>query len=609
MNKILAIIRTSTERQETESQKFEVKNFCISKGYKEKDIIYIETSGASARKINEKYLQMLESIKTTIAQNKDIKAVALWHINRLGRVEEKLLEMKNYFIANKIQVYIKEPSMTLLNEDGTVNTSAEISWSLFATMVKHDTAELMAKLERGRNDNRRKGKFNGGAYGALYGYMVDENKYIQPCPSEAEKINEIYRIYASGKYSIKSLVKELKQRGETIRGRKITENNIAKILSNTAYIGYSREHERKYYPIIDKELWEKVEQIRKQNDLNIRKTKESKNINLAIKLLKCAHCGHNYVATKNKYTCYKHVMKQRFDDDCLNSVAISINLMDMLLWNVAYLKHLDYVQSNKGIETEQMEERKRILNIKIETAKKEIESLDERKERANELYVNMEITRKKYDEMKAKTAKIENGLQTDIKLYKKEIKAIESKMESLNNNDEIERLVNIALGLDQSNKKEMKEIVNQHIKECNVERVSFDGKKAIKIIINCYDGSVWKYMYFYTYKQKEKQLYILNSDGKLFPYYTTDENRESARKEIVNNNELLKAQIYIIAEMINNGKMDEKYLFSYLDKIERERYNKVINEMANNGTLIEHSLNELIEKYNENRLLKDIQNT
>ena len=274
--KILAIVRVSTVAQETESQRIEVENFCISKGYKKQDIIFIESKGASARKMNKIYMDFLQNIKDTIKGNQDIKAVAMWHLNRLGRVEKCLLEMKDFFIENKVQVYIKEPSLTLLNDDGSVNSGTEIAWSLFSTMVKQDTAELFAKFERGREYNTRNGKFNGGAFGALYGYMVSDEGYIIPNPSEAAVINDIYTMYASGKYSIRSLVKELKERGVTFRGRKVTESNIEKMLVNTAYIGFSSVSERKYHPIISESLWQKVEGIRKQNDLQI-KTKESKN--------------------------------------------------------------------------------------------------------------------------------------------------------------------------------------------------------------------------------------------------------------------------------------------------------------------------------------------
>jgi len=68
--KILAIIRASTEHQETESQKKEVRDFILSlRGedskplFAEQEIDYIKVEGASARKMNDKYREMIREIK------------------------------------------------------------------------------------------------------------------------------------------------------------------------------------------------------------------------------------------------------------------------------------------------------------------------------------------------------------------------------------------------------------------------------------------------------------------------------------------------------------------------------------------------------------------
>lgn len=98
MAKVLCIVRSSTEAQEIETQKKELIEFARTKGYDDDDMVFIEAQGASARSLNKKYIKMLEDIKSTILNNKEIKAVALWALNRLGRVESKLHEMKEFFV-------------------------------------------------------------------------------------------------------------------------------------------------------------------------------------------------------------------------------------------------------------------------------------------------------------------------------------------------------------------------------------------------------------------------------------------------------------------------------------------------------------------------------
>lgn len=87
---------------------------------------FIEVAGASAVKLNKKYIQMLEDIKATILS---IPTVALWH---LGRVESKLHEMKEWFLQHKIQVYCKNPDFTLLDDTGKESAAGSLAFSMFA---------------------------------------------------------------------------------------------------------------------------------------------------------------------------------------------------------------------------------------------------------------------------------------------------------------------------------------------------------------------------------------------------------------------------------------------------------------------------------------------
>ena len=218
------------------------------------------------------------------------------------------------------------------------------------------------------------------------------------------------------------------------------------------------------------------------------------------------------------YICYKHVHKQRFDEDCSESVAISINLMDRLLWDCAYTQHLDFMQDHSEKQIETLNERKTILQQKIAQSEKQIENLKPSLERAQDLFISGDINRAKFDAIKAKTSEKENAYKAEIKAYKAEIKAVEKQVQSLRTFD-VDRFVSTAFDLDDyASQKERKEIVNQHIRDCYVERCVVDGRKAISIQINTYQGKPWKYMYFYTMKQKDKQLYFVYDDGTMKSY-------------------------------------------------------------------------------------------
>lgn len=198
--KILCIVRASTEKQETESQKEELVDYCKTLGFTDCDMEFIEVAGASARKQNDKYIQMLEDIKSTILNNSSIKSVAIWHLNRLGRVESKLHEMKEFFITQKIQVYCKNPEFKLFEDNGEESVGGGIAFSVYASMVKYETAEMFAKMKRGKERNKANGIYYGG--NIKFGITLDENKHFIINTDEAAIVRKVYDLYSTGKYSI-----------------------------------------------------------------------------------------------------------------------------------------------------------------------------------------------------------------------------------------------------------------------------------------------------------------------------------------------------------------------------------------------------------------------
>ena len=130
MKRILGILRVSTEEQEIESQKLELGTFIKSKGFRDDEIEWLEAKGASARSLDDKYLVFLEDIKRIIKSTPSIKTVAMWSLNRLGRVESKLMEMKEFFVENKIQVYSMNRSLTLFDESGEVSIGMCIAFCM-----------------------------------------------------------------------------------------------------------------------------------------------------------------------------------------------------------------------------------------------------------------------------------------------------------------------------------------------------------------------------------------------------------------------------------------------------------------------------------------------
>ena len=491
--KILCIIRASTEKQETESQKKELVEYCITKGFAVEEMAFIEVAGASARKLNKKYIQMLEDIKATLLTSPTIKAVALWDLNRLGRVESKLHEMKEFFVNNKIQVYCKAPEFTLLKEDGSVSEAGGIVFSVFAAVVKHDTDEMFAKMKRGRERNKANGIFYGGKI--KFGYTLDDTKHFIINEEEAKIIRLIFELYATGKYSFYKLVEELRARGITKSGQKITYEMIQNALSDKAY--YKGVNGK--LPLIDKELFDKCTAI-KDNTVAVKRTKESVNVNFAVGLLKCK-CGNNFIANGDFYRCYSKINQQRKKKvvKC-DAPIIRRDIMDDTLWLVTQLLQQKFLMDKDSIDVSEQKDRINVLTAKMATAQKELSQIKGRKEKLEDAYyVDGDMEEAQFKKRLASLYSKEVQTESLIRNYKTEIEDIEKVIKQIELPSNDRYLQSLLLSdLDENeieDRKKIKEMMFMHIEKVTIKKVMKGKHKCVEITITSKSGLSFVFLY------------------------------------------------------------------------------------------------------------------
>ena len=136
---------------------------------------------------------------------------------------------------------------------------------------------------------------------APLGYLNDyRTKTIIPDPQFASVIRQIYETYSSGHYTLREISFLLKEKGATTRHEKpYSQSKVRWILSNPFYIGlfrYNGElYEGNHKPLIEKVLFDKVQQILKQRSHN---QPDKKNPMVYCGLLRCP-CGMMVTAEKH----------------------------------------------------------------------------------------------------------------------------------------------------------------------------------------------------------------------------------------------------------------------------------------------------------------------
>lgn len=158
----------------------------------------------------------------------------------------------------------------------------------------------------------------GGWVGSVpYGYRLEQGRLVI-LEEEKAVIQEVFELYATGRYAYGQLADMLNARGLMImdwrrRGRhSFGEYSIRSILDNKSYLGLvtcnGEEYQGQQLPIISQELWDRVVTVRKQRGYKGRISRmdgvyvESSPLN---GLVTCAHCGYAmHWHPKSKTHCY-----------------------------------------------------------------------------------------------------------------------------------------------------------------------------------------------------------------------------------------------------------------------------------------------------------------
>ena len=517
MNKtILCIIRASTTAQETESQKRELVDFCKTKGFVEDEMEFIEVAGASARKLNKEYLQMLDDIKSTILTTPTIKTVALWHLNRLGRVKKCLTDMENFFVENQIQLYVKNGFDTpLLDENGKETLGASIAFSVYSAMVEEETKEMFAKMKRGKDRNREQGIYVGGQL--KYGYSIGETKHLIINEDEAAIVRLIYELYATGKYSIYKLVDELNSRGVTKKGQHITFNIVRNCLADDSY--YNGK-----LPLIDKELYDKCAAI-KEEAVPIKRTRESQNVNFAVGLLKC-HCGRNYINMDRSYTCYGKVKANRLkQDDVCVSPNIRRDVMDGLLWLVTKRLHQSFLMAKDSLNIQEYKDKENVLKLKVSTVEKDIAAIGERLVIVeDDYYIEGKMTEaqfnKRSEALRAKQLQAKSQL-ANLKNELGEVAKMIEQLELPANDKYLESILMMELDTEEyEDRKKIKDIMFQHIDRASIREFKEGKHTCIEITITAKTGADFVFVYDTWLNCHRKEECCVFYEGK--PLYSKD---------------------------------------------------------------------------------------
>ena len=274
--------------------------------------------------------------------------VLVYKLDRFSRDRYDSAHYKHVLKKNGVRVISIKENIS----DGPEGIILE---SMLEGYAEYYSAELAQKIRRGQYENATKCMNNGG--NIPLGYQVDkESGVLAIDPSTAPVVQEIFTRYANGD-TISNIQKDLEARGvRSRRGNAYSVSVLSNLLKNRKYIG-----EYKYGDvitpdgipaIIDKELFERVQNRMKANRKAPARTKAEEEYLLTTKLY-CGSCGrlmagesgkgakgvvyHYYKCSgaKRRLGCKKKAIKKHWIEDVVVRLTVEKVLNDTAINRIA----------------------------------------------------------------------------------------------------------------------------------------------------------------------------------------------------------------------------------------------------------------------------------
>ena len=416
-------MRVSTEEQAKEgyslpSQKRKLMSYCDAHDW---PIVAIYTDeGISAKNIDDRpqAKQLLEDAKNGLFEN-----ILILKVDRLARNTRNLLEIVDLLKKHKVHLNAVEETIDYETPTG------KMMLTILGSFAELERSTITARTNAGKEQKRLSGYKVAGGF-IPYGYEFKEGQFVA-IPDQAEIIQKIYKMYLDGMTGNEICIKLQSDHIPSPKNGKTWERStLMRILKNETYIGYIRGIPAKNIdPILSEESFFMV-----QNLINSRSStkarKYAKDDFLFADVAYCGVCGRKLVCKQEAkprcrkyYMCYYNSSKHLHSgDEGAHSARMENSTLEELFLDYFNNFKLDLANTEIKADEERLKQLDRIINS-LENKKS---TLQKRKSRSLEKYMDGLIDDSEYAEISSLTSKSITDLESEIQTYQDEKDQISS---------------------------------------------------------------------------------------------------------------------------------------------------------------------------------------
>jgi len=259
MLKAIILARVSTEDQITEghsipAQMEKARQYILQKGFTLKSEYQFDESSLKDKRT--KFDQVIEEIRKSTEK----VALIVETVDRLQRGFKESVLLDDFRRQGKLEIHFIRENLVVRSES---NSSEIQRWDLGVFLAKSYVLQISDNVKRSIEQKLRNGECPTLCpFGYVNSRSIDDKSVIEPHPYKSQIIKRIFEWYASGNYSMSTIVKKVQEDFHI----KIQKSRINAILNNPFYYGEmnwkGKLYPHKYTPLISRELYITAENVR-----------------------------------------------------------------------------------------------------------------------------------------------------------------------------------------------------------------------------------------------------------------------------------------------------------------------------------------------------------
>jgi DNA invertase Pin-like site-specific DNA recombinase len=391
MNHVYAYIRVSTVKQGEKGSSLTEQRIAIE-GHAKRHNLHIvewfeekETAAKRGRALFEKMMKQLTQGKAS--------GVIIHKIDRGARNLRDWADI-GALVDKGIEVHFAHESLDMQSRGGRL--AADIQAVVAADYIRN----LRDEVRKGFQGRLRQGLY---PLPAPIGYLDQGKGQVKiHDPIKAPLIERAFSLYASGNYTLLTLVDELYRLGlRNRRGKRVTRTRLSIILNNEFYVGIihirktGERHLGAHEPIVKKEVFDRV-----QNTLRGRTNAVGYKHSFTYRRsLTCVHCSHRLTAERQKGHIYYRCQTRTCPKTCLREELIDRSVDDALGRLRMAPDDLHELKS----EFDHLEKEKAYTyDDQIQGARLRLAAIDDRRNHLTDAYIDRTISKEVFEERNAR---------------------------------------------------------------------------------------------------------------------------------------------------------------------------------------------------------------